>query len=504
MLSEEFMAQKYILSLDQGTTSSRAILFDRDANIVQVSQREFTQIFPQPGWVEHNPNEIFDTQSHVAKECLKHANAQGNELAAVGITNQRETTVVWDKSTGAPVYNAIVWQDRRTAGFCDQLRAEGKAEVIRQKTGLVLDAYFSGTKVRWILDNVPGARAKAEAGELLFGTIDTWLIWNFSKRGAHVTDPSNASRTLLFNIHTGQWDDELLEIMGVPRAMLPEVAPSSSVMAQTHPEFFGQAVPIAGVAGDQQAATYGNACMTEGMAKNTYGTGCFLLLNTGTKARESKNNMLTTVAWETPKGRYYALEGSVFVGGAVVQWLRDGLGFIRDSSEMESLAITVPDNGGVYLVPAFVGMGAPYWDQYARGTMVGITRGTNRGHIARAAIESIALQTLDIMEAMQKDAGVPLTTLRVDGGASRNNMLMQCQANLTGVVVERPMVTETTALGAAYLAGLAVGFWESEEQLCAQWKLDRRFEPNMPEDRRQELLHQWHRAVERARSWIEE
>ena len=498
------MAQKYILSLDQGTTSSRAILFDRDANIVQVSQREFTQIFPQPGWVEHNPNEIFDTQSHVAKECLKHANAQGNELAAVGITNQRETTVVWDKTTGAPVYNAIVWQDRRTAGFCDQLRAEGKAELIRNKTGLVLDAYFSGTKVRWILDNVPGARAKAEAGDLLFGTIDTWLIWNFSKRGSHVTDPSNASRTLLFNIHTGQWDDELLEIMGVPRAMLPEVAPSSSVMAHMHPEFFGQAVPIAGVAGDQQAATYGNACMTEGMAKNTYGTGCFLLLNTGTKARESKNNMLTTVAWETPKGRYYALEGSVFVGGAVVQWLRDGLGFIRDSSEMESLAITVPDNGGVYLVPAFVGMGAPYWDQYARGTMVGITRGTNRGHIARAAIESIALQTLDIMEAMQKDAGVPLTTLRVDGGASRNNMLMQCQANLTGVVVERPMVTETTALGAAYLAGLAVGFWESEEQLCAQWKLDRRFEPNMPEDRRQELLHHWHRAVERAKSWIEE
>ena len=496
--------EKYIMAIDQGTTSSRAIIFNKKGEKVGSYQKEFTQIFPKPGWVEHNANEIWNSVQSVIAGSFIESGVRPDQIEGIGITNQRETTVVWDKTTGAPVYNAIVWQDRRTAGFCDQLRAEGKAEVIRNKTGLVLDAYFSGTKVRWILDNVPGARAKAEAGDLLFGTIDTWLIWNFSKRNSHVTDPSNASRTLLFNIHTGQWDDELLEIMGVPRAMLPEVAPSSSVMAHTHAEFFGQAVPIAGVAGDQQAATYGNACMTEGMAKNTYGTGCFLLLNTGTKARESKNNMLTTVAWETPKGRYYALEGSVFVGGAVVQWLRDGLGFIRDSSEMESLAITVPDNGGVYLVPAFVGMGAPYWDQYARGTMVGITRGTNRGHIARAAIESIALQTLDIMDAMQKDAGVPLTTLRVDGGASRNNMLMQCQANLTGVVVERPTVTETTALGAAYLAGLAVGFWESEEQLCAQWKLDRRFEPNMPEDRRQELLHQWHRAVERAKSWIEE
>ncbi|MDR1857739.1 MAG: glycerol kinase GlpK [Desulfovibrio sp.] len=498
------MAKDYILSLDQGTTSSRAILFDRDANIVQVAQREFTQIFPQSGWVEHNPDEIFDSQSHVAKECLQLARVSGGDIAALGITNQRETTVVWDKTTGAPIHNAIVWQDRRTADFCDRLRAEGKADVIRRKTGLVLDAYFSGTKVRWILDTVPGARRKAEAGELLFGTVDTWLIWNLSKRGAHVTDPSNASRTLLFNIHTGQWDDELLDILGVPRSMLPQVAPSSSVMAHTHPEFFGQAVPIAGVAGDQQAATYGNACMTEGMAKNTYGTGCFLLLNTGKAPKESKNDMLTTVAWETPKGRYYALEGSVFVGGAVVQWLRDGLGFIKDSSEMESLAMTVPDNGGVYLVPAFVGMGAPYWDQYARGTMVGLTRATERGHIARAAMEAIALQTLDVVDAMQKDAGVPLATLRVDGGASRNNMLMQCQADLTGVVVERPTVTETTALGAAYLAGLAVGFWESEEQLAAQWKLGRRFEPNMSEDQRRKTLHDWHRAVERARRWLEE
>ncbi len=498
------MSAKYILALDQGTTSSRAILFDRKSNIIQVEQKEFTQIYPQPGWVEHSPTEIFDTQSHVARDCVKAAGINGNDIAAIGITNQRETTVVWDKTTGEPVYNAIVWQDRRTAGFCDQLRAEGKADIIREKTGLVLDAYFSGTKVRWILDNVPGARAKAEAGDLLFGTIDTWLIWNLSKKTAHVTDPSNASRTLLFNIHTGQWDDELLEILGVPRKMLPEVQASSSVMAQTHPEFFGKAVPISGVAGDQQAATYGNACVKEGMAKNTYGTGCFLLMNTGTKAKASQNNMLTTVGWQNPSGTYYALEGSVFVGGAVVQWLRDGLQIIKDSSDMEGLASTVPDNGGVFFVPAFVGLGAPYWDQYARGAMVGITRGTSRGHIARATLESIALQTLDIIDAMQKDAGVPLTTLRVDGGASRNSMLMQYQADLTGVVVERPTVTETTALGAAYLAGLAVGFWETEEEVAANWQLDRRFEPKMAADKREELLYQWHRAVERSRAWIEE
>ncbi len=498
------MSTQYILALDQGTTSSRAILFDRKSNIIQVEQKEFTQIYPQPGWVEHSPTEIFDTQSHVARDCVKAAGISGNDIAAIGITNQRETTVVWDKTTGEPVYNAIVWQDRRTASFCDQLRAEGKADIIRQKTGLVLDAYFSGTKVRWILDNVPGARAKAEAGELLFGTIDTWLIWNLSKKDSFVTDPSNASRTLLFNIHTGQWDDELLEIMNIPRCMLPEVQPSSSVMAKSHPEFFGKAIPISGVAGDQQAATYGNACLKEGMAKNTYGTGCFLLMNTGTKAKESKNNMLTTVAWQNPSGLYYALEGSVFAGGAVVQWLRDGLQIIKDSSDMEGLASTVPDNGGVFFVPAFVGLGAPYWDQYARGTMVGITRGTSRGHIARATLESIALQTLDIIDAMQKDAGVALNTLRVDGGASRNSMLMQYQADLTGVVVERPTVTETTALGAAYLAGLAVGFWETEEELANNWQLERRFEPKMSAEKREELLYQWHRAVERSRAWIEE
>ena len=498
------MAPRYILALDQGTTSSRAILFDRDANIVQVAQKEFTQIYPEPGWVEHSPNEIFDSQAQVLHECLRLARVSGNEIAAVGIANQRETTIVWEKSTGAPVYNAIVWQDRRTAAFCDQLRADGKAHIIQEKTGLVLDAYFSGSKVRWILDNVPGARAKADAGELLFGTVDSWIVWNLSKRGAHVTDPSNASRTMMFNIHTGQWDSELLEIVGVPPSMLPEVVPSSSHLAEVHPEFFGRAVPVAGIAGDQQAATYGNACMSLGMAKNTYGTGCFLLLNTGRSPHASLNNMLTTVAWQTAGGYSYALEGSVFVGGAVVQWLRDGLGIIKDSSEMERLAGTVPDNGGVYMVPAFVGLGAPYWDQYARGTIVGLTRGTGRGHIARAATEAIALQTLDIIDAMQKDTGIALTALRVDGGASRNNMLMQFQADLTGVLVERPTVTETTALGVAYLAGLATGFWENEEELASLWKLDRCFSPSMPGDRRDELLYQWHRAVQRAAHWLEE
>ncbi|MDY0258524.1 MAG: glycerol kinase GlpK [Desulfovibrio sp.] len=498
------MAAQYILALDQGTTSSRAILFDHNANIVQIAQKEFTQLYLQAGWVEHSPNEIFDSQSYVVRECLRNAQVSGNALAAIGITNQRETTIVWEKSTGAPIYNAIVWQDRRTAAFCDQLRAEGKARVIQDKTGLVLDAYFSGSKIRWILDTIPGARARAEAGELLFGTVDTWLVWNLSKRGAHVTDPSNASRTLLFNIHTRQWDDELLAIMGVPRAMLPEIVPSSSITAWTHPEFFGHAVPIAGIAGDQQAAAYGNGCMKEGMAKNTYGTGCFLLLNTGERPPTSQNNLLATVAWQTDRGCSYALEGSVFVAGAAVQWLRDGLGLIKDSSELEGLATTVPDNGGVYMVPAFVGMGAPYWDQYARGTIVGLTRGTTRGHIARAAIEAIALQTLDIIDAMKKDTGISLTTLRVDGGASRNNMLMQFQADLTGVVVERPTITETTALGAAYLAGLAVEFWESEEALAHKWKLDRRFTPTMAQDKKEKMLHQWHRAVARASHWIEE
>jgi glycerol kinase len=495
---------KYVLSLDQGTTSSRAILFNQTGDIKQISQKEFTQIYPQPGWVEHNANEIFDTESWVMRECLSRAKVNAADVIAVGITNQRETTVVWEKATGSPIHNAIVWQDRRTAGFCDELKARGLAETFRKKTGLVLDAYFSGTKVRWILENVPGARAKAENGDLLFGTIDSWLIWNLTKGAVHVTDESNASRTLLFNINTGAWDDELLQILQVPRSMLPKVTKSSEVVGEIHPEFLGAAVPIAGNAGDQQAATYGNACLKEGMAKNTYGTGCFMLMNTGKAARPSNNNLLTTMAWATPSGRYFALEGSVFIGGAVVQWLRDGLGIIKQAPEVEQLALSVPDNGGVYLVPAFAGLGAPHWDQYARGTMVGITRGTTKAHIARAALESIALQTLDIMDCMQKDAGIKLATLRADGGATRNNLLMQFQADVLGVPVERPMVTETTALGAAYLAGLAVGFWKSEEEIAAKWQLDRRFEPNMDASVREKLLYEWQRAVERSKSWAQE
>ena len=494
---------RYILALDQGTTSSRAILFTREGDIKQISQKEFTQIYPQPGWVEHNANEIFDTQSFVMCECLTHAGVDASEVAAIGITNQRETTVVWDKKSGAPIHNAIVWQDRRTAGFCDELKQRGLEATIRAKTGLVIDAYFSGTKVRWILDNVPGARAKAENGELLFGTVDSWVIWNLTKGAVHVTDETNASRTLLFNINTGQWDDELLTIMNVPRAMLPRVSKSSEVVGETHPEFFGKALPIAGNAGDQQAATYGNACLKEGMAKNTYGTGCFMLMNTGQAPRASTNNLLTTMAWATPTGRFFALEGSVFIAGAVVQWLRDGLGIIQSAPEVEQLALSVPDNGGVFLVPAFAGLGAPHWDQYARGTMVGITRGTTKAHIARAALEAIALQTLDIMDCMQKDAGIKLATLRADGGATRNNLLMQFQADVLGVPVERPMVTETTALGAAYLAGLAVGFWKSEEEIATMWQLDRRFEPNMDQSQRDKLLHDWQRAVERSKAWAE-
>ncbi len=493
--------KKYILSLDQGTTSSRAILFDHDGNVVQISQKEFRQIYPKPSWVEHSPNEIFDSQLYVANKCLKMANVNIDEIAAIGITNQRETTIVWDKVTGMPVYNAIVWQDRRGANLCDKLQKQGKAEIIKQKTGLVLDAYFSGTKINWILENVPNAGERAERGELLFGTVDTWLIWNFSKKRSHVTDPSNASRTLLYNIHDGDWDNELLEIFQIPKMMLPEIYPSSSLMAEVDAGFFGKKIPIAGVAGDQQAATFGNTCLKKGMAKNTYGTGCFLLMNTGGQACESENNLLTTIAWKNKQGLTYALEGSVFVGGAVVQWLRDGLNIINDAADVEGLASTVDDNGGLVFVPAFVGLGAPYWDQYARGTMLGITRGTEKGHIARAALEAIAMQTLDIINAMQKDAKLDITTLRVDGGASSNNMLMQYQADLTGLVVERPIITETTALGAAYLAGLAVNFWGNEEELEEKWQLDRRFEPCMEKDKRDEILYHWHRAIERARAW---
>lgn len=494
----------YILSVDQGTTSSRAILFDREMNIVQIAQQEFTQHFPRPGWVEHDPNELFDSQARVAVACLRQAGVNASELHAAGITNQRESTVVWDRRTGDPVYNAIVWQDRRTAPLCDELRRQGKDGLIRAKTGLLLDAYFSGTKLRWILDNVPGARQRAEAGDLLFGTVDAWLVWNFTKGAVHATDPSNASRTLLFNIHTLQWDDELLELFGIPRSMLPQVVPSSGVFGAIHPEFLGRPVPLAGMAGDQQAATFGNACLEPGMVKNTYGTGCFMLMHTGAEPRVSGHNLLTTLAWQREGHIRYALEGSIFMGGAIVQWLRDGLGIIADSSEVEALAASVPDNGGVYLVPAFVGLGAPHWDQYARGTMVGLTRGATKAHIARAALEAIALQSLDIMDSMAADSGMPPTTLRADGGASRNNMLMQFQADVLGVPVERPRVTETTALGAACLAGLATGFWEDKADMTSRWKLDRRFEPRMPEDRRADLHYHWRRAVERSKKWLEE
>lgn len=494
----------YILALDQGTTSSRAILFDREMNIVQIAQQEFTQHFPRPGWVEHDPDELFDSQARVAAHCLRQAGVTASEVHAVGITNQRESTVVWDRHTGSPIARAIVWQDRRTAGFCDELRRDGREGMIREKTGLLPDAYFSGTKIRWMLDNVPGARRRAEKGDLLFGTVDSWLTWNFTKGAVHATDPSNASRTLLFNIHTLQWDEELLELMGVPRSMLPEVVPSSGRFGTLHPEFLGGPVPLAGMAGDQQAATFGNGCLEPGMVKNTYGTGCFMLMQTGGVPRASENNLLTTVAWQREGHIRYALEGSVFMGGALVQWLRDGLGIIADSCEVEALASSVPDNGGVYLVPAFAGLGAPHWDPYARGVMVGLTRGAGRGHIARAALEAIALQSLDIMDSMAADAGMLPATLRADGGASRNNMLMQFQADVLGVPVERPRVTETTALGAACLAGLATGFWEDKADMTSRWKLDRRFEPKMSGERRAELRHHWRRAVERARAWVEE
>ena len=495
---------RYILALDQGTTSSRAILFDRSGNIIQMAQQEFTQHYPQPGWVEHNPNELFDSQAVVAAKCLRQAGVTGSEVAAVGIANQRETTVVWNRRTGAPVYNAIVWQDRRTAGFCDSLREQGKAGLFAEKTGLVLDAYFSGTKVRWVLENVPGAREQAEAGDLLFGTVDSWLIWNFTKGAVHATDPSNASRTLMFNIHTGDWDDELLELLSVPRSMLPKVVPSSGIMGHMHPEFLGHSLPLAGDAGDQQAATYGNACMLPGMAKNTYGTGCFLLMNTGTEARRSENNLLTTVGWNCGYGLRYALEGSVFIAGAVVQWLRDGLQIISDAAEIEPLASTVRDNGGVFFVPAFAGLGAPYWDQYARGAIVGITRGTTSAHITRAALEAIAFEVDDVVRAMAADTGHTSTEMRVDGGAVANSLLMQFQADLTGVRIIRPSVMESTALGAAMFAGLAVGFWHSTDELCALLKPDRTFSPEAAPALMEQRRKRWHEAVRRSRHWIEE
>ncbi len=492
---------KYILALDQGTTSSRAIVFDREGSMLSVSQREFEQIFPQPGWVEHDANEIWSSQVGVASEAIARLGIAPSDIAAIGITNQRETTVVWNRKTSLPVHHAIVWQDRRTAGFCDQLREKGHVKTFQEKTGLVIDAYFSGTKVRWILDNVPGAREAADRGELAFGTIDAWLMWKLTNGKLHVTDVTNASRTLLFNIHTLQWDDELLGILGIPRNMLPEVRSSSEIYGHTDEAMLGTAIPIAGIAGDQHAATFGQAAIERGMAKNTYGTGCFMLLNLGQEALPSKNKLLTTVAWKIGDRVDYAFEGSVFVGGAVIQWLRDGLQFFRTAEESEALALTVKDSAGVFLVPAFVGLGAPYWDSYARGTMVGLTRGTSRAHITRAALESICYQSAELLEAMQKDSQLELKELRVDGGACKNNLLMQTQADILGVRVVRPKVTETTALGAAYLAGLAVGYWDSIEQIAKQWKADRTFEPTISADERQGKLARWKEAVERSRRW---
>ena len=492
---------EYILALDQGTTSSRAILFDHHGHIEATAQKEFEQIFPRPGWVEHDPTEIWSSQAGVATEVLSRAGVDASNVAAIGITNQRETAVVWDRESGQPVHNAIVWQDRRTAGICDRLRREGHQPLFKEKTGLIIDAYFSGTKVNWILDNVEGARERAEAGKLAFGTVDSWLVWQLTGGGEHITDVTNASRTLLYNIHRGEWDEELLGILGIPRSMLPEVRSSSEVYGKTTGGPFSTAVPIAGIAGDQQAALFGQICTEPGMGKNTYGTGCFMLLNTGAEAVPSENNLLTTIAAQVRGETEYALEGSIFVAGAVVQWLRDGLKMIRSASEVEELARTVDDNGGMYLVPAFAGLGAPHWDQYARGVAVGLTRGVTRGHFARAALEGIAYQVADVVEAMEADAGIEMSELRVDGGAAANDLLMQFQADILGVPVVRPQVIETTALGAAYLAGLAVGYWEGEDEIAVHWEVDRTFEPAMPEDRVAALREGWGRAVERAKGW---
>ena len=469
---------KFILALDQGTSSSRAIVFDHEGKIRSTAQMEFTQYFPKPGWVEHNPMEIWSSEAGVIAEAISKVGIGGLDIAAIGITNQRETTIVWDAETGQPVYNAIVWQDRRTSEYCDFLKSQGLVDKIREKTGLIIDAYFSGTKIRWILENVPGAREKAEAGRLRFGTVDTWLVWQLTRGEVHVTDVSNASRTMLFNIHELQWDRELLDLFGIPASMLPEVRSSSEVYGHTKTTIFAHEVPIAGIAGDQQAALFGQLCTDPGAVKNTYGTGCFLLMNTGKQPILSKNNLLTTVAWKIGDTVNYALEGSIFVGGSVVQWLRDGLGIIRSSAEVEALASSVPDNGGVYFVPALTGMGAPYWDQYAHGTICGLTRGTTAAHIARAALEGIAFQTMDIVEAMSRDAGVRLAELKVDGGASRNNLMMQFQADILGTSVIRPEVTETTAMGACYLAGLAVGYWGSLDEIKQQWKAEKTFHPS--------------------------
>ena len=492
---------QFILSLDQGTTSSRAIVFDKKGGIVSIAQKEFKQYFPKPGWVEHDPQEIWSTQAGVAAEATVSKGLNGKNIAGIGITNQRETVVVWDKNTGEPVYNAIVWQDKRTADYCEELKENGKAEMIQEKTGLVIDSYFAGTKVKWILDNVDGAREKAEAGDLILGTIDTWLIWKFTKGDLHVTDVTNACRTLLFNINTMEWDEELLEIFDVPKSMLPEVKDSSEVYGHTKTTIFASKIPIAGIAGDQMAALFGQMCTKKGMVKNTYGTGCFMLMNIGDKPILSKNNLLTTVAWRINGKTEYALEGSIFIGGAVVQWLRDGLGIINKSEDVEPLAESVESTDGVYFIPAFAGLGAPYWNQKAKGTIFGVTRGTTDAHIARASIEAIAYQTMDILKSMEADSGIDIKELRVDGGASVNETLMQFQADVLDSVTVRPKITETTALGAAYLAGLAVGFWESKEEIQEMWQEDKRFEPVKPKEDVEAGIKGWYRAVKALEHW---
>ncbi|SMO52622.1 glycerol kinase GlpK [Fodinibius sediminis] len=496
------MAEKYILAVDQGTTSSRAIIFDKRGSVQSIAQKEFKQIYPKAGWVEHDGSKIWSTQSSVVAEAISEAGLHAEDIAAIGITNQRETTVIWDRKTGKPVYNAIVWQDRRTSEFCDQLKEkEGLVEKIREKTGLIIDAYFSATKIKWILDNVEGVRQRARAGELAFGTIDSWLIWNFTRGETHVTDATNASRTMLYNIHEGKWDREILDLLDIPESLLPKVKSSSEVYGKTRN--LAVDIPIAGIAGDQQAALFGQRCIDPGMVKNTYGTGCFMVMNTGEKPITSKNNLLTTIAWEIDGKVEYALEGSIFIAGAVVQWLRDELGIIRHASEVEKLAGSVKDNNGVYLVPAFSGLGAPHWNQHARGTMVGLTRGANAGHIARAALESIAYQTTDVIASMEADSGIEIKELRVDGGATANDLLMQFQSDLLRVPVIRPKILETTALGAAYLAGLAVGYWKDHEEINSQWQEDKTFTPQKSEAEVDELRNGWNRALETAIYWSE-
>jgi glycerol kinase len=494
---------QYILSLDQGTTSSRAIVFDKKGQIVSVAQKDFKQHFPKSGWVEHDPQEIWSSQSAVMIEALANEGIKANQIAGIGITNQRETTIIWDRKTGKALYHAIVWQDRRTAAYCDELKAAGKAEMIASKTGLILDAYFSATKIRWILDNVEGARKKAENGDLAFGTIDTWLVWKLTGGKNHVTDISNASRTMIYNIHEKTWDRELLDLFEIPESLLPEVKSSSEIYCKTSGDILSHQIPIAGIAGDQQAALFGQLCTQPGMAKTTYGTGCFLVMNTGEKPVKSNNKLLTTVAWEINGKVNYALEGSVFIGGAAIQWLRDGIEFFGHAKESEKLAVSLKDNDGVYFVPALAGLGAPHWDQNARGAFFGITRGTTIAHMTRAALEAIAYQVNDVLKAMEKDSGEPTKELRVDGGATANNFLMQFQADILGCAITRPKIIETTAIGAAFLAGLAVGFWKDEEELKGLWQADQSFEPDMDKDKVEKFLHFWHKAVERSKNWVE-